>query len=264
VGAEQAVIELVRRLIYFPEPDEPAPVASVLPGAESVSFTTADGLQLAGWYSAAHAPEQGSTVLVFNGNAGDRSARAPLADALRRAGLAVLLMDYRGYGGNPGSPSEAGLIENARAARAYLSTRAEVDPKRIAYFGESLGSGVAVALAVEQPPAALVLRSPFTSLLDMGRLHYPFLPLAPPIPDRFDSLGRIGRVRCPVLVIAGDSDRIVPLHLSQRLYEAAPDPKQFLLVPGADHNDFALLAGRELIERVVRFVTEAGSQGATR
>jgi fermentation-respiration switch protein FrsA (DUF1100 family) len=256
------VIEVVRRLIYFPEPHEPPPVASVLPGAESVSFMTADGLRLAGWFSTTPAPEQSATVLVFNGNAGDRSARAPLAHALRRAGLAVLLIDYRGYGGNPGSPSEAGLIEDARAARAYLGTRPDVDPKRIVYFGESLGTSVAVALAVEQPPVALVLRSPFTSLLDMARLHYPFVAMAPPIPDRFDSLERIGRVRCPILIIAGASDRIVPLRLSQRLYAAAPDPKQFLLVPGADHNDFALLAGRELIEGVVRFVAEAGSPGA--
>jgi fermentation-respiration switch protein FrsA (DUF1100 family) len=248
-----------RRLMYFPLPQELGPVATALPGAEEVSFRTEDGLRLGGWFlPGAGGKGSRTTVLVFNGNAGDRSLRAPLAAALSQAGLSVLLFDYRGYGRNPGTPSEGGLLLDARAARAYLAGRSDVDPNLLLYFGESLGAAVAVALAAEQPPAALILRSPFTSLAELGRLHYPFLPIVSVLlRDRFDSIERIPRVRCPVLVIAGKQDRVVPPAYSRRLYEAASGPKRFDLIPGADHNDQELLTGKRLIDRVVRFAAEA-------
>ena len=140
---------------------------------------------------------------------------------------------------------------DARAARAYLGGRGDADPDRPVYFGESLGAAVAVAFAAEQPPAALVLRSPFTSLADMGRLHYPFLPVVGfLLRDPFDSIERIRRVRCPLLIIAGEQDQVVPPAHSRRLYEAASDPKQFELIPGADHklrrtitNEWGLIIG---------------------
>jgi fermentation-respiration switch protein FrsA (DUF1100 family) len=247
---------LQRRLIYFPLPQDVPPVATTLPGAEDVAFATADGLRLRGWF-APPATSSGATVLVFNGNAGDRSFRAPLAAALRRAGLAVLLFDYRGYGRNPGRPSEKGLMADARAARRYVGSRDDVEPSRVVYLGESLGAAVAVALAVERPPAALVLRSPFTSLADVGRRHYPFLPSGLLRRDRFDALAQLRRLGGPVLVIAGERDRLVPPAQSRRLYEAAPGAKRFVLLPGADHNDVELLAGRQLIEEVTQFLRES-------
>jgi fermentation-respiration switch protein FrsA (DUF1100 family) len=243
-----------RRLIYFPLLQDLPPVRTSLPGAEEVGVQTSDGVRLGGWFLAG-GRARGPAVLVFNGNAGDRSYRAPLAAGLARRGWSVLLFDYRGYAGNPGSPSEAGLVADAHAARAYLAARAEVDPARIVYFGESLGAAVAVALAVEAPPAALVLRSPFTSLADVGRLHYPWLPLVDRLlRDRFASIDRILDVRCPVLVVAGDRDTVVPAEQSRRLYAAAPEPKRFVLIPGADHNDFALLAGQALLDEVAGFL----------
>jgi hypothetical protein len=181
-------------------------------------------------------------VLVCNGNGGNRSLRAPLAAALARAGLAVLLFDYRGYAANPGHPTEDGLAADARAALAYLAARPEVDPARLVYLGESLGAAVALRLAVERPPAALVLRSPFASLAEVGRLHYPWLPVSLLLADRYDSLGRVGELAAPLLVVAGERDRIVPASHSRRLFDAAPRPKRLVLLPGADHNDLDLLA----------------------
>jgi fermentation-respiration switch protein FrsA (DUF1100 family) len=237
-----------RSFLYFPLSQAPPPVASVLPGAEDVRFTTADGVTLSGWFRSG--PAGSTTVIVFNGNAGDRSHRAPLATALHRAGFGVLLFDYRGYAGQPGTPSEDGLAADARAAVAHVQGRTDVDPARIAYFGESLGAAVAVSLAVERPPAALVLRSPFTSLEDMARLHYPWFPIGPLLIDRYGSIDRIAQVRAPLLVIAGTRDGIVPLAQSRRLFDAANEPKRFVGIDGADHNDLALLAGDRLLAEV--------------
>jgi fermentation-respiration switch protein FrsA (DUF1100 family) len=243
-----------RRLIYFPLGAPVPAAASILPNADEVSFETEDGLRLGAWFVPAQGASRG-TVLVFNGNAGDRSFRAPLAAALTRRGYAVLLFDYRGYGGNPGDPTEVGLMRDARAARSYLDTRDDVNSQRIAYFGESLGAAVAVALAVERPPTWLILRSPFTSLADMGRVHYPLLPTGPLLRDRFDTFSKIGQVPSPVLIVAGERDQIIPLDQSERLYAAIQRPDtRLVVVPGADHNDFELLAGQRLIDEVTGFL----------
>ncbi len=202
-----------------------------------------------------------TTVIVFNGNAGNRAHRVELADALQRHRLQVLLVDYRGYGGNEGVPSERGLAADSRAARAYVASRADVDASRLVYFGESLGAAVAVDLAAEFPPAALVLRSPFTSMSDVGQHHYPFLPVRLLLRDRFPTIDRIRRIGSPLLVIAGDEDRIVPLEQSRRVYDAAPAAKELVVVAGADHNDLELLAGDEMIDAIARFIEAAGRPG---
>ena len=244
-----------RSLIYFPSREVPSPEEMELTDVETVSLPTADGLSLAGWFLPSPAPAPSGTVIVFNGNAGNRAYRAPLAAGLVDRGYQVLLFDYRGYGGNEGAPSETGLLADARAARAYLVGRPDVDATRLIYFGESLGSGVAVALAAEHQPAALLLRSPFTSLADVGRFHYPFLPVRSLLRDRFASIDAIGRVASPVLVIAGDGDRIVPVDQSRRLFEAIRGPGALLIIEGADHNDLALLAGDQMMAAVGRFLS---------
>ena len=254
-----------RRLLYFPSPGPVPPAASVLPGAEDVTFETADGLRLAGWF--VPAPPGGPAdrvgrarpaVLVCNGNGGDRSMRAPLAAALARMGLAVLLFDYRGYGGNPGHPTEEGLAADARAALGYLAGRPEVDPERVIYFGESLGAAVALRLATERPPAALVLRSPFASLAEVGRRHYPVLPVSLLLRDRYDSAALAGRLDAPLLVVAGGRDQIVPAGHSRRLFDAAPQPKRLVVLDGADHNDDELLAGPRLLAELRTFLDGVG------
>lgn len=243
-----------RGMIYMPVAELP-PLGDVLPGAESVEIATDDGLTLGGWFLPPDRAGQ-PTVLVFNGNAINRAARAPLAERFHERGLGVLLFDYRGYGGNPGSPDERGLLADARAALRWASGRPEVDPARIVYFGESLGSGVAVALAAERAPAALLLRSPFTSLVDAARIHFPILPLGLLMKDRYASIDRIGRLHCPLLVIAGEADTIVPFALSRRLYEAANPPKRLLSYPGYDHNDPGLSRGELWTDDAVAFLRE--------
>jgi fermentation-respiration switch protein FrsA (DUF1100 family) len=244
-----------RRLIYFPSRDVPAPEMVGLEQVEPVTFDTSDGLTLHGWFLPSARPGQ-FTVLVFNGNAGNRAHRAEFAAALRAQGLAVLLFDYRGFGENSGAPTEQGLATDARAARAYLAGRPDVDLSRLVYFGESLGTAVAVGLAAEHEPAALILRSPFTSMVDVGRVHYPLLPVRLLLRDRFSSIDRIPRLRCPLLIIAGNRDSIVPLEQSQRLYAAASSRKTIEIVEGADHNDAALFGGDRMMRAIARFLRE--------
>lgn len=245
---------LQRGMMYFPTAAVPAPGAAGLTNAEPVTFSTSDGLRLNGWFVPAPGSQQPATVLVFNGNAGNRAYRIPLALALSAHGLQVLLTDYRGYGGNPGTPTESGLFIDSRGARAYLATRHDVDMSRVIYFGESLGTAVAAELAAAHPPLALILRSPFASMADIGQHHYPMLPVRLLLRDRFATTDFVRRVSVPLLVIAGGRDAIVPLEHSRRLYDAANHPKTLIIINNADHNDYDLLAGEEMVDGVVRFL----------
>lgn len=244
---------LQRKLIYFPSAHVPDPQAVGLLDAVPVAFPTSDGLTLKGWF-VTRTPTPAFTLLVFNGNAGNRAHRAAFADALAQAGIAVLIFDYRGYGGNPGAPTEDGLRIDARAARSYLLARADVDPARVVYFGESLGAAVAAELASAYPPAALILRSPFTSMTAVGQHHYTWLPVRWILRDRFATIDRVAGIRAALLVIAGDRDRIVPISQSRQVFEAAHAPKSLLVIPGADHNDDALFAGPMMLDGVLQFL----------
>jgi fermentation-respiration switch protein FrsA (DUF1100 family) len=191
---------------------------------------------------------------VFHGNGGNRADRAPLAQAFAARGYDVLLVDYRGYGGNPGTPSEAGLILDSKAAVTYLESRPGVDTDSVVYFGESLGAAVAITVAQDRPPFALILRSPFTSLTDMASTHYPFLPTGLLLRDRYPSLDTVGMLDVPVLVVAGSNDTIVPITQSRDIYDASTGPRRFVTIEGADHNDPALTHGPLLIDEVTMFL----------
>ena len=254
VGFIVLVWPFQRTLIYFPFGDVPEPRAVGLAQAEAVTFPTDDGFTLQGWFVPSARPSPAYTVLVLNGNSGNRAYRAPLAASLQQRGLQVLLFDYRGYGGSEGKPTEAGLRADADAARRYMVQRNDVDATRLIYVGESLGTALAVGLASDHPPAGVILRSPFPSLVDVGRTHYPFLPVRFLLQDRYAAMEDIARVTCPVLVLAGDRDRIIPLSLSRQVYEAATSTKDFVILPGADHNDFELLAGDQMIGAITQFL----------
>jgi fermentation-respiration switch protein FrsA (DUF1100 family) len=230
-------------LIYLPDRAAVPSAPDVIANAEDVRLTTPDGLELGAWY-VPPVDGNGVTVLVASGNAGNRSDRAGLAAALADAGFATLVFDYRGYGGNPGSPSEDGLAFDVRAAHRYLVEERGVAPSRLLYFGESLGAGVVSELATEHPPAGLLLRSPFTDLATIGRLHYPFLPVGPLLKDRFPVADRVARIHVPTTIVYGTADTIVPPEHSERVADAAAGPVERVVLPGVGHNDPDMFGAR--------------------
>ena len=247
-----------RRLIYLTGAEPVPPIAQVLPGGSEWLLQTQDGLELTSWFvEAASARQDAMTVVVAPGNAGNRSHRAPLAHALTDAGFDVLLVDYRGYGGNPGSPTGSGLALDIRAAYdAVLASG--VPAERILLFGESLGGAVVTGLATEVPAAGLVLRSPFVDLATVAADAYPFLPVRWLLQDELPVLEPIRDVRMPVAVVYGTADSIVDPAQSRRVAEAAPDAVAVLAVQGADHNDSVLGYGPQVVA-AVQAVAAAGS-----
>jgi fermentation-respiration switch protein FrsA (DUF1100 family) len=240
-----------RRLIYLPATGPVAPAHTVIRGAEDVELRTGDGLVLDAWLVPAEEPRRNIAVLVANGNAGDRSVRAPLARALAARGMSVLLFDYRGYGGNPGDPTEVGLARDVRAAYDFLAEERGVPADRMLYFGESLGAAVVVELATEHQPGGIVLRSPFVDLASVGQIHYPFLPVRTLLKDRYPLSAHLAEVKAPVTVVYGSRDSIVPPTQSRAVAESAPQLHRVVTVPGAHHNSRALLDGATLVDAVV-------------
>jgi uncharacterized protein len=238
-----------RRLIYLPFGTPDGSAGAYLDGGRDVVLHTDDGLDLTAWWAPATGPARGTTVLVAPGNGGSRVLRVPLARALAAEGFDVLLVEYRGYGGNPGSPTEEGLTADVGAAYRYLVDARGVDPERLVLFGESLGGAPLTRLATERPVRALVLRSPFTSLADVGARAYPFLPVRALLRDRFPLLEHVRSVRVPVTVIAGGADEIVPVEQSRAVADAAG--ASYVEVPNARHNDTALIGGPAVVDAVV-------------
>jgi fermentation-respiration switch protein FrsA (DUF1100 family) len=242
---------LQRQLIYFPDRTPVPPAGDVIAGARDVTLHTADGLELGAWFVPATGDDDtGMAVLVAPGNGGNRAGRAEFAEELRRLGLAVLLMDYRGYGGNPGSPSQDGLAADADAAAGALKELG-YPPQRTVYFGESLGSGVVAALQVRHPPRGIVLRSPFTELADVGAHHYPWLPVRALLRDRFPVVEHLATSDVPITVIYGDRDSVVPAVLSARVADQAPSLAERVVITGADHND-PVMFGPRVADAVAR------------
>jgi fermentation-respiration switch protein FrsA (DUF1100 family) len=178
--------------------------------------------------------------------------RAPLARTLAARGMSVLLFDYRGYGGNPGDPTEEGLALDVRAARSYLVDELKVPPTRLVYFGESLGCAVVTELAAAYPPGGLLLRSPFTALADAAAGHYPFLPVRLLLKDRYPLAERIRDVRVPTVVVYGSADTVVPPEQSRTVAHVAGGPVTSIEEPGADHNDPQLFDGPRLADAAAR------------
>ena len=216
----------------YPEGDWRPPGLAV----EDAWFTAADGVQLHGWYLP-H-PQAKAAVLLSHGNGGNVTHRAELLQTLhRRLGVSLLIYDYRGYGRSAGRPNERGILLDARAARAWLAQREGLAESDIVQMGESLGGAVAVDLAAADGARGLILDSAFNRLPDVAAWHFPWFPVRPLMRTQLDAAAKIGDYRGPLMHLHGDRDRIVPIAFGQRLFERANEPKQFVVLPGGDHND---------------------------
>ncbi len=220
-----------RSLQYFPDAAHMLPAQAGLPQAAEVTFQSDDGEKLLAWYVPTRDGKK--LVLYFQGNAGGLNLRAERFTWLTADGTGLLALCYRGFGGSIGTPSEDGLIRDARAAYGFAAARAPAN--RIVLFGESLGTAVAVALAAERPIAGLILDAPFTSAADVAASAYPFAPVRWLIKDPFHTDERIGRVTAPLLVLHGEQDRIVPIRFGEQLFALANEPKRMVRFPQGGH-----------------------------
>lgn len=233
-----------RHLLYFPDPTRPQLGALAQLGVREVELTTADGLSLLSWYLP---PRSGRPVVAyFHGNGGHIGYRAERLRRFAGGGYGVLMLEYRGYGGNPGTPTEAGLHADAAAALDFLAQQG-ITPDRLVLYGESLGSGVAVQLAGQRAIAGLILESPFTSVAEVAQCRYPFVPASLLVRDRFESLSVIGKVRAPILVLHGARDRVVPVRFGRALLDAAPQPKEGWFAPEAGHGNLPRFGAFEAV-----------------
>jgi uncharacterized protein len=238
LGAIVMLMLLENWFVYRPygadNPDDWRPAPS--PRIQDVTFPSAAGDTIHGWWL----PWEGATgaLIYFHGNAGNLSWRGNsifiLAGAL---GQSVLIIDYPGYGKSSGRPSEAGCYAAADAAYEWVTKTQRIEAENILLYGGSLGGGVAVDLASRQPHRALILVKTFTSLPDVGASKMPYFPVRLLMRNQFNSLSKLSRCKQPIFIAHGDADTLVPYSQGKRLYEAAPGPKEFLTLPGADHND---------------------------
>ena len=249
--------QLEKRFVFFP-----TSVIEYTPGDvgldyEEVFVTTDDGLRLHAW----RVPGTTEfTWLLFHGNGGNIGHRVPeLALFHHRLGVNLFIFDYRGYGRSEGSPSEQGTYRDARAALRYLQDRADTPKERIVYFGHSLGTAVAVELAVFKPPLGLILVSPFASVSDMSRLVFPLLPAGWLLRNKYNSLARIGKIHRPLLILHGGQDETVPISHANKLFDAANPPKHLEVLPGAGQNDTFEAGGQAYWRALEQFVSELGT-----
>ena len=224
------------RLVYFPSAEYHSTPADIGLAFEDVTFTTSDGLNIAAWYvPSSIGGSQTGTVLFCHGNAGNLSDRLVTIRILHSLGCNVLIFDYRGYGRSAGKPDEQGTYRDAEAAWEYLVNKRGVSPRRLILCGRSLGGAVAVQLATQHPPAALVVESSFTSLVDVARVHYRWLPARLLCRFHYDSAARVATISCPKLFLHATDDELIPIEIGRRLYQAAAPPKRFIETPGG-HN----------------------------
>ena len=226
-----------RKLMYFPDRVRTLPAAAGLVGVDALEIAAPDGARVVAWHGRAKAGQP--TLLYFHGNGGSLAARVPRIERFMAEGWGVFMMTYRGYGGSTGSPTEADNVADAKRAYDMLVARG-VDPRAIFLYGESLGTGVAVQVALEKAAAGLILDAPYTSTVDVAAMRFPMLPVRPFVLDRYDSASRIGQLRMPVLILHGALDQIIPVPMGRALARLAPEPKRYVEFPNGGHSDLYL------------------------
>lgn len=241
------------RLIFFPSRYPSGDWHPPGLQCEDVAFETQDGVCLHGWYCPVLRPR--CVFLMFHGNAGNITHRVDRITSWQRLlNVSVFVFDYRGYGRSAGQPNEPGVYHDARAAYRWVTATKGIVPDDVVFFGESLGAAVALQLATEVPPRALILESPFTSAVEMGQRMFPWLPVRWIMRNRFASIEKIGRYHGPLLIIHGTQDTVIPFAMGQALFNRANEPKRFYPVAGADHNEVALTGGRPYVQAMDDFL----------
>ena len=239
-----------RSLIYPAAATAPRLADHNLPGLEAVETDSHPGLTLTHWFHAPAGPGE-PLIVFFHGNASDLSNAVAKMRPFIEAGFGLLATGYRGYSGNPGRPSEEGLTADARSIVDWAYHQG-YESDRLVYFGESLGTAVAVKMASERPPSALVLEAPPSSIADVAAAHYWYLPVRSLIRDPWDSHARIATVDCPILVLHGENDPVVPVRFGRKLFEAAIEPKEAIWHPTALHTD--ILDDPDVVRQVIEFI----------
>jgi fermentation-respiration switch protein FrsA (DUF1100 family) len=218
---------------------------------EEITLTTKDNLKINGWFVPHDNPR--ATLLFLHGNGGNISHRLDKLSIYHQLGLAVLIIDYRGYGASEGKPDEQGTYNDAESAWIYLINEKRIPENRIIIYGESLGGAVATWLAIQKHPGALILESAFTSIADMGKHYYPYLPVKLLARIKYPTLDRIAAITCPLLIIHSPADDIVPFTMGQKLYDQANQPKDFLEITG-DHNGGFIDSVEIYVDGLHRFI----------
>lgn len=235
IGIVVAVVAVFQRSFqYFPDPARHTPGSVSLNDVKEVVLKTPDSSEVIAWYLAPAAGKP--TFLYFHGNGGGLWNRVERFKQFRSAGYGLFMSSYRGYSGSTGHPSEYAIHADAKVAYEYLRSQG-VPTSNIVVFGESLGTGVAVRLATEKDVAGVVLDAPYTSMVAVGQLHYPWVPVSFLLLDRYDSLGIIKRLHAPLLVLHGSEDRLIPVTMGKELFDAAPNPKVMEIIAGAGHGN---------------------------
>ncbi len=225
-----------RSMMYIANDRKPSIELAGITDLREITVETQDGLSLYGWYKKPSAPGM-PTIVWFHGNASNVRITAERAKPYIKNGYGLMAVEYRGYAGNPGKPTEEGLYSDARAFIGWLLNNA-VTENSIIVYGESIGSGPAVQMAVEYPALhTIILESPFTSAVDAAAFHYSFVPVKWLLKDRYDNIAKIGRITSPLIIAYGDADRIVPHTFGQELYKRAPEPKALITIPSGGHNN---------------------------
>ncbi len=238
-----------RSLIYYPDTQRESPAEAGLDGVEETTLRTPDGETLIAWW--VHADPGQPTLLYFHGNAGGLADRRERIERFASAGWGVFMAAYRGYSGSTGKPSEKAIVADALLAYDHLR-EAGIPARHIVPYGESLGTGVAVQLAAERPVGALVLDAPYTSLPDVGKTIYPFIPVETLTIDRFESKHYIGKVKAPILIMHGAKDATVPIGFGKALFQVAPEPKTMEVFEEAGHSDIYMFGAMDRLKRFIR------------
>ncbi len=240
------------KLIYFPHKEVEATPKLISLDYEELTLTTSDGVELNTWWIPN--PNARATLLFFHGNAGNISHRLDSIELFYKLGLSILIIDYRGYGKSSGTPSEHGTYIDAETAWTYLTNNKNISPDKIIIFGRSLGGAVAIWLAEKYSSAALIVESGFTSIADIGKHYYPYLPTSLLARIKYPSKNRMSKINSPVLIIHSPNDEIIPYEHGQQLFKAANKPKTFLDISGG-HNDGFITSGDKYINGIDHFIT---------